>query len=380
LGSATPSLESFCNARAGKYELLQLPARVDHRPLPPVRVVDMRQEVWDRHGQHALSRALEREMRAALDAGRQVILFLNRRGHSPHISCRRCGFVLKCHRCDIALTYHRGYEMAICHYCNGEAPAPQQCPDCGAPNVRYWGIGTQKVEEEVREKFPNAAVARMDSDTTRGRGSHDRILSAFLDGKVQVLLGTQMIAKGLDFPNVTVVGVISPDVGLALPDFRATERTFQLVAQVAGRTGRGEHGGVVVVQTSLPDHYCIEYASRHDYWQFAKHELEARRPLSYPPFARMVRLVLTGRRQEEVQEAGRRIADALRVRAPQGQAWVVGPAPAPIAQIRHMFRWHILVRSPKSSVLHEMIAEAEREIAGARPVKVAVDFDPVSML
>ena len=380
LGSATPSLESYYNAQSGKFEILHLPRRIGNRPLPPVRVVDLRLEVHERRGYHTLSRLLEKTMREALDAGRQVILFLNRRGHSPYINCRRCGFVLKCHRCDIALTFHQNHQMAICHYCNSEVLAPSQCPDCGVPGLNYFGLGTQKVEEEVQQKFPGAVCARMDSDTTRGRGSHERILSDFLEGQVQILLGTQMIAKGLDFPNVTVVGVVAPDIGLALPDFRATERTFQLVAQVAGRAGRGDESGRVIVQTSLPEHYSIQRAARHDYLGFAKEELAARQPLSYPPFGRMVRFLLSDRDQAKVQQAGQELVDALRSHVQGSDAQVVGPAPAPIAQIKHMFRWQILVRAAKPSTLHRLLRQADRDLANVKPVKVTVDVDPLTML
>ena len=380
LGSATPSLESYQNVQRGKFRMIHLPRRIGNRPMPPVRVVDMRVEAKARHGFHTLSMELEQRMHSALEDGRQVILFLNRRGHSPHISCRRCGFVLKCKACSIAMTYHRNHDMAICHYCNAEVLAPAACPDCHMPNIRYFGLGTQKVEEEVNAKFPGAVCVRMDSDTTRGRGSHDRILGGFLEGRSQILLGTQMIAKGLDFPNVSVVGVVSPDVGLAMADFRATERTFQLVAQVAGRTGRGNESGVVVVQTSLPDHYSIQLAAQHDYLGFAERELRERRPLSYPPFSRMVRLVFSGKDAEQVRAAAERLAAALRGHAKGKDATVLGPAPAAVAQVRHMYRWHVLLRSPQSSTLHELLVASDPDVAEARPVKVVVDVDPATML
>ncbi len=380
LGSATPSLESYYNTRQGKYELVTLPHRIGHRPMPPVTVVNMREENWTRKGRHALSRLLERLMGEALDQGRQVMLFLNRRGHSTYIHCFRCGFVLTCERCDIALTYHQGRNACVCHYCNAVQPAPRSCPDCGMPNINYFGLGTQKVEEEVRRKFPDAACARMDSDTTTGRGAHERILREFREGRVQILLGTQMIAKGLDFPNVTVVGVILPDIGLSLPDFRAAERTFQLVAQVAGRTGRGPHGGRVVVQTFLPDHYSIRYAARHDYPAFAAKELAARKPLRYPPYTRMVRIVFAHKNQEQARAAAQTAADELRSHAEEEAVRVDGPAPAPIALIRGKFRWQVFLRGESAEALRRLVKRVEHVLQAAKAVQITIDVDPLNMM
>ena len=242
----------------------------------------------------AISRQMHAAVAAALDEGGQVILLLNRRGFSTHIQCPACGHVMRCPECDIALTHHRTEAIALCHYCDYEVPAPTACPACNFAGIRYWGLGTQRLEAEVRARFPNVMALRMDTDTMQAHGSHERALSAFRAGKVRILLGTQMIAKGLDFPNVTLVGVINADTALHLPDFRAAERTFHLVTQVAGRTGRGPKGGRVLVQTFSPDHPAIQAAVRHDYAAFAAGELPMRQMLRYPPFASMIRLVVRG--------------------------------------------------------------------------------------
>src|SRR5262249_36728139 len=260
LGSATPALESWHNAQRGQYTLLSLPRRVFDRPLPPVHLIDLRH---DRHADkrlHGLSPSLERAMIQALEAGGQVILLLNRRGFATYIHCPSCGHVEQCRFCDLALTYHKETDVAVCHYCGYEAAAAEQCPECGQAQVRYQGMGTEKLQAEIETKFSGRVVRRMDSDTMRRPGSHRRVLDAFRNGEIHILLGTQMIAKGLDFPNVTMVGVVNADVGLHIPDFRAAERTFQLLAQVAGRTGRGHRGGRVLVQTLTPEHPAIALA------------------------------------------------------------------------------------------------------------------------
>ncbi|HET8648014.1 MAG TPA: primosomal protein N', partial [Vicinamibacteria bacterium] len=257
LGSATPSLESWHNAQRGQYTLLTLPARVQDLPMPKVALIDLRHDMPRGAGFQALSPTLERAMRTALAAGGQVILLLNRRGFSTHMHCPACGYVETCRFCDLGLTYHRQRDVMLCHYCGYEQQPPELCPKCGKVPVRYQGLGTEKLQLEIEQKFPGQVVKRMDSDTMRRPGSHAKLLNAFRKGEVHILLGTQMIAKGLDFPNVTLVGVVNADVGLHLPDFRAAERTFQLLAQVAGRAGRGDRGGLVMVQTFTPEHPAI---------------------------------------------------------------------------------------------------------------------------
>jgi primosomal protein N' (replication factor Y) len=297
LGSATPSLESWHNAQRGQYTLLKLPNRVYDRPLPKVALIDLRHESPGPGRFHALSMPLERAMRDAVRAGGQVILLLNRRGFSTHVHCPACGYVESCRHCDLALTFHRQRDVMLCHYCGYEQDPPQLCPQCGKQQIRYQGQGTEKLEEEIAAKFHGYVVRRMDSDTMRRPGSHARVLSAFRQGLIHILLGTQMIAKGLDFPNVTLVGVVNADMGLHIPDFRSAERTFQLLAQVSGRAGRGPQGGRVLVQTFNPEQPCIALAAKHDYEGFASQEMAHRQAHSYPPYQRMARLIIRGRDQ-----------------------------------------------------------------------------------
>jgi len=380
LGSATPSLESFWNARAGKYELATLPGRVEGRPLPHVETVDMSKEMPAVRGFRFLSRQLVRLMEERLERGEQVIIFLNRRGFATYVFCRRCGWALRCRHCDIAMTYHKRLRRALCHYCGQRNAVPTACPECHAAEVTSIGLGTEKVEEEIHARFPGVECARMDSDAVRGRGSHARVLDAFRAGRVRILVGTKMIAKGLDFPNVTLVGVVNADTALHLPDFRAGERTHQLVAQVAGRTGRGPKGGLVIVQTAQPEHYTLRSAVDHDFVTFAEIELGHRRALHLPPFTRAARIVLDGRRESEVRSAARRIGRALEAHRPERKGIVRGPTPCPIEKIKDRFRWHLLLLAGNSRRLRDMIDLAGPAVPKGRRVRVAVDVDPVSML
>jgi len=378
LGTATPSLESYYHAITGDYARLILSERVEKRPLPPVDIVDMSLETGPHQRRAILSRRLKRLMDEALSRDEQVILFLNRRGFSTYIFCPRCGFVLRCQKCDISLTYHRRLNKAICHYCSYEADPPESCPECLFPGIRAFGLGTERVEEEVANLFPDFTVARMDSDVTQGRGSHHRILSDFMSRKIHILLGTQMIAKGLDFPNVTLVGVIVADTALNLPDYRATERTFQLLSQVAGRTGRGPKGGRVIVQTFRPKHYAVLAAAAHNYEEFAQKELEFRRDLNYPPFSQVVRLVVEGPEEKRVSERAHRIALKLRESAPTAQ--ILGPAPAPISRVRGKHRWQIIAKSPSEQITAGMLAATESLLSLSGKLQVAVDVDPLALL
>jgi primosomal protein N' (replication factor Y) len=382
LGSATPSLESWQRAQSGEYELLEMPRRVLDRPLPAVGTIDLRCEAHRRQSRGAISRQLHAAMAAALDEGGQVILLLNRRGFSTHIQCPACGHVLRCPQCDIALTHHRTAEIALCHYCDYQTPAPTACPACEFTGVRYSGLGTQRLEAEVRARFPHVPCLRMDTDTMQGHGSHERALDAFRAGKVQILLGTQMIAKGLDFPNVTLVGVINADTALHLPDFRAAERTFQLVTQVAGRTGRGPKGGRVLVQTFSPDHPAIQAAVRHDYAAFAAAELPIRRMLRYPPFAAMIRLLIRGPHQPATAELAGYLAERLRAALghPGEEVRVLGPAPAPFARLRGRYRFQIQVQGPDGQPLREAVRKATAELEPPEEIQWAADVDPLDML
>jgi primosomal protein N' (replication factor Y) (superfamily II helicase) len=382
LGSATPSLESWRRTQTGEFQLASLPKRVMNLPLPDVMTVDLRDPAQTKFGRGAITRPLHQAMTAALRDGGQVILLLNRRGFSTHIQCPSCGFVLKCEHCDLALTFHRERAIALCHYCDYEAKPPQACPDCKSPAIRYGGLGTQKLEAEVKARFPDSVCARMDMDSMRKRGSHDTVLSAFHRGEIKILLGTQMIAKGLDFPNVTLVGVINADTALHLPDFRAAERTFQLVAQVAGRTGRGKRGGRVLVQTLNPEHPAIVAAVRHDFPKFAAHELAVRQAAHYPPFTAMIRLVVRGPGEAPTRESavhlGERLRKAAAAHAPNA-ARVLGPGAAPIARLRGEFRFQLQLQGPEVAALRTIVSEAVKGFTPPEQVRWAIDVDPWDM-
>ncbi|MFQ5733384.1 MAG: primosomal protein N', partial [Planctomycetaceae bacterium] len=362
LGSATPTLESRHRAQTGENVLLELPRRVNDLPLPPVVIVDVRNDPHISHGS-AIGRALALAVGNALRDGGQVILFLNLRGFSPTLWCRACGGGVKCPDCDITLTWHKDRNVALCHSCDYESSAVTHCPNCGHAGVRHLGIGTQRLEQEVKARFPDHRCLRMDSDSMRKPGSHDRALESFRNCEVDILLGTQMIAKGLDFPNVTLVGVVNADTMLHQPEFRAAERTFQLIAQVAGRTGRGEKGGRVFVQSCLPAEPAIVFASQHNYNGFAAAELAHRRELNYPPFQQLVRVILRGPRDDDVQAAARELVRQLREQlATEGpDVRVLGPAPAPIGRIRGLYRYHLQLAaadlSPVRDVWKRLIGE-----------------------
>jgi len=382
LGSATPSLESYHNSQTGKYKLIELTRRIGERPMPPVEVVDMRDE-WRGHKQpRVISHRLESCMRDGLAAGEQIILFMNRRGYSPFIRCPRCGYVVRCPKCDITLKFHRRINVVKCHYCNFEKRPPKDCPECGLEGIRYGGAGTEKIEEAVERIFPEAAYKRMDSDTMQARGSHEKALDAFKKGDAQILIGTQMIAKGLDFPTVTTVGVINADVALHMPDFRSRERTFQLLAQVAGRAGRGERGGRVIVQTFLPSDPSIKAAAQHDYERFARMEMPLRRSMGYPPFGRMARIICRGRKEEQIREYMHELGSALRDFTGEldDGAQVLGPSPAPVSRIKGRYRYHLMLKCPNSSSVHELLDKASGLLKGPSGAKVLVDVDPISML
>jgi primosomal protein N' (replication factor Y) len=382
LGSATPSLDTWQLAQTGTYRLVTLPKRVLDRPMPGVGTVDLRLDEHTRTSRGSISRPLHQGMREALDAGGQVILLLNRRGYSTHIQCPACGHVVRCPHCEIALTHHRAKELALCHYCDYQTPTPAACPECRFAGIRYSGHGTQRLEAEVRARFPGVAALRMDTDSMQRPGSHEQALAAFRSGQVRVLLGTQMIAKGLDFPNVTLVGVVNADTALHFPDFRASERTFHLVTQVAGRTGRGEKGGRVLVQTFTPDHPAILAAVRHDYAAFAASELPIRQMLSYPPFASMIRLVLRAPQEPTVKEfsdyLGKRLAAALETR--QSSARILGPAPAPFPKLRGLYRYQIQVQGPDGQQLRDAVREITAELNPPEHLQWIVDVDPLDML
>ena len=383
LGSATPSLESWQRARAKHYQLVSMPDRVLNRPLPDVGVIDLRQPGGS--GQGSISRALKQSMQQALGEGGQVILLLNRRGYSTNIQCTACGETVTCPHCDISLTHHLEERKARCHYCDYESPPPMACPHCGFEGIRYSGLGTQKLEMEVRGKFPQHTCLRMDSDTMRKHGSHEIALQQFREGKADVLLGTQMIAKGLDFPNVTLVGVINADTALHFPDFRAAERTFQLVTQVAGRTGRGAKGGRVLVQTFSPEHPAIMAAQRHDYEAFASFDLPQRQQFGYPPFGAMARIIIRGESEPRTSDFAMTIVERLHEAKDREdgegseQVRILGPAPAPLPKLQGRYRFHVLATCSARPLLRSLMQTA-LETTTPNDIQFAVDIDPMSML
>lgn len=380
LGSATPALESWHNAERGRYTRLSLGHRVADRPMPEVTLIDLRTEKPPRGGgPAALSVPLRHAMNDALADGGQVILLLNRRGYHTFIQCPKCGGIAKCDACDVSLTYHKGRRRAVCHQCDAEKNPPEACPECKYNRLHYGGIGTERLEREVKEAFPTWVSRRMDGDTMRTAGGYEQVLAAFRAGEVQILLGTQMIAKGLDFPNVTLVGVVNADTALHLPDFRAAERTFQLVAQVAGRTGRGERPGRVLVQTYTPEAAAIARAAHHDYPGFVADELAHRRDKNFPPFARMARIVARGPVEPTVDEYLTRLAAALRAAAP-AEVRLIGPAQAPVTKIKHMFRYHLQLRAPAAGPLQDLLRSVVPDVQVPSRVEVAVDVDPISQL
>ncbi len=382
LGTATPSLESYYNATIGNYEKVVLSKRIGERQLPPVDIVDMTEEAHKRRGYNIISQRLEYYMNQSLAKNEQVILFLNRRGFAPYIHCKRCGFVLKCSRCDIPMTFHKKLSTTLCHYCHAEQHPPESCPDCMINRINYRGFGTEKIEDEITSRFPNYKIVRMDSDSMRVRDAHEKVLTAFGRGEIQILLGTQMIAKGLDFPNVTLVGVISADTMLNLPDFRSSERTFQLILQVAGRTGRGPKGGRVVVQSFNPRHYSITYAAAHDYEGFARKELEYRKQLNYPPFGKLARIVFRSRQEDRAKEKSLSVADKLKemVKANENHLEILGPSPSPVTRINNMFRWHLLLKAQDYESIHDAVQGVADMLKPSKSVQAVVDVDPYMML
>ncbi|HQR41295.1 MAG TPA: primosomal protein N', partial [Gemmatales bacterium] len=395
LGSATPSLESWNNARKGIYTQLDLPERVSGRPLPPVGVIDMRHEKMPAGPYKAISPSLEAAMKQALDKQGQVILLLNRRGFDTCLLCPDCGQTVKCKFCDVAMTYHRGGKgktieghkgeqrdlsgKAQCHYCSFEMIPPKRCPTCGVGSLRYFGLGTEKLEEELAAKFPGITAARMDADATKKTGSHAKIFKAFQNGEIRILFGTQMIAKGLDVPTVTLVGVIYADQALHLPDFRASERTFQLLAQVAGRAGRGDHGGKVLVQTFHPDHPCIRLAVKHDYRTFAEAELASRVMHQFPPSARLARIILRSKDAVKVERESEKWGELLQPLLPRGLK-VLGPAAAPLKKLEGWYRHHLLVLAGNSKTLHDALKQVQAAYQSVEGVEVTIDIDPVGMM
>ncbi len=379
LGSATPTLESWHRAQQNLDILVPLTDRIQRRPLPPVVIVDVRNDPQCRPG-GAIGTALQRAMQKALADGGQVILFLNLRGYSPTLWCRGCGYVVKCPHCDITLTYHQGRNVSLCHSCGHEATV-LRCPGCGRGRISYLGNGTERLEKEVRAKFPDYLCLRMDSDSMRRHGSHDAAFDAFRKQEVRILLGTQMIAKGLDFPNVTLVGVVSADTALHQPDFRAGERTFQLIAQVAGRTGRGERAGRVYVQTTSPHDAAIRKASEHDYLGFAAEELQRRRERNLPPYRSLVRVIIRGPQEEAVRQHADALVETIHAvaRSIASDVEILGPGPATVAKLKDNYRYQFQLSGSDFPSIRELWQKSISKLPKTRGVEFAVDVDPVNL-
>lgn len=384
LGSATPSVVSYQRAQEGIYELLELTERYNKVVLPEISIVDMREEL-KRGNRSIISSELCSKMKDTLEAGRQVILFLNRRGYSTFVSCRECGYVARCPGCGLSLTYHKAGGQAVCHYCGYHEPAPNKCPECGSKYIRYFGSGTEKLEEAVSDLFPEYAAERLDLDTVKRKGELTRKLKAFRSGKTQILIGTQIIAKGLDFRNVGLSGIVSADVSLNIPDFRSPERTFQLITQAAGRAGRGDSQGHVVIQTYSPEHYAVAFASQHDYKGFFETEKQLRAYMGYPPYSDLFQIVFTAKREDAAKDGAESWYERIRGRmAREDQEMVFPPQQAYLGKIKDIYRYSMLIKCPQGRR-----AEYSRIVAAVREEDIEkkkkdytaiVDINPYSFI
>jgi primosomal protein N' (replication factor Y) len=387
LGSGTPSVQSFQNARAGRYRLLRMPDRIEKRPLPKVDVIDMKGLEGATKGE-VLSPVLKNALESTLQEGQQAMLFLNRRGFNRVYLCRACGEAVRCPNCDVALIYHRRENCLACHYCGFQLPPQAACPCCGRESLRAYGFGTERLEQVLKDHYPSVRVARMDRDTVRGKGRTFQLLRRFGRREVDILVGTQMITKGYDFPHVTLVGVIAADFSLGFPDFRAAERTFQILSQVAGRAGRGGQRGRVIIQTFNPDHYAVTTARQHNYPAFFDRERDLRAQLGYPPFSYMACLRLQGNRKQKTAEMaerlGRKMNGILRGWPKRGKdIHVLGPVEAPLSKLRGKYRWQIFVKSKGAVLRHYFLTEVDKlstKMLRGTGVQLIIDVDPYQML
>lgn len=381
LGSATPTIESYYRAISGEMKLVELNHRVDNKPMPKMMLVDMREEL--RSGNKSLfSRRLYASMKEKLEKGEQIILFLNRRGFSTFVSCRSCGYVFHCEDCDISMTYHKN-GFLVCHYCGKTKKQPNLCPKCGSKYVKFFGAGTERVEEEVRRYFKNARILRMDVDTTRAKDSHEKIYNAFKAREADILIGTQMVSKGLDFPNVTLVGILAADMSLNLPDYRAAERSFQIITQVAGRAGRGDKEGEVIVQTYTPEHYSLQYAKKYDYENFYEKEFTIRAMMGYPPFGRILLINGSGKNEDELRKQMIYLGEKVKEKAEEfGGLEVLGPTPCIIYRIKENYRWQIIIKGEFSSKFSKSIKDILYDKANNvyNDIRVSMDINPNSLI
>ncbi len=380
LGSATPSLESRFNAQSGKYTLLEMPDRIADRPMPEVRIIDMREEFLETRKQGIFSRALIGAIRERLGNNEQVMILLNRRGFSSFVACRSCGERVQCINCSVTLTYHRRDRRLLCHYCAYAEKVPSTCPKCQSEHIQFMGTGSERVEDELHNEFPEARIARLDRDTVTGKQQFENILQNFRDRNFDILVGTQMIAKGHDIPNVTLVGVVSADVGIGMPDFRAAERTFQILTQVAGRAGRGDLPGLVYLQTINPDHYAIRFAAQQDYNGFFEKELQFRRFMKYPPFAAMANILVRAAKQEDAlrmsTELGHHISMSMET------IKILGPAEAPVPRLKAEFRYQMLIKSASRKDLNTLLRRAQDYGRSQKwsATALVIDVDPLTLL
>lgn len=383
LGSATPSAESVQMARTGAATLLSLPERIGGRELPEIRIVDLKGRASMRGADRYFSPELEEAVEEALSRGEKAMLFLNRRGYAPAVTCLDCGETVRCRNCRVSLTFHRQHDALLCHYCNARAPAPDKCSACGGHKIAQVGIGTERLLAWAAKRWKDARVARLDSDVSRRKGAYGEILARMQAGDVDILVGTQMIAKGHDFPEVTLVGVLLADLSLSFPDFRSAERTFQILTQVAGRAGRGDRPGKVIVQTLSPDHVCVRMAAMHDFAGFMAEELAARESLGYPPFGRMLLLRLWGSKADKVREAAEETAAALEGPVSAAGVLLLGPAPSPIPLVKRKHRYQILLKMPARFPVGDFfpaLLRPLREVVRKHGVRMEADVDPYNMM
>lgn len=377
LGSATPTIESYYRALIGELDLLELNSRVDGKAMPPMEVIDMRNEL--RSGNISLfSRELFKEIQEKLSKGEQIILFLNRRGFSTFVSCRSCGYVFKCEECDISMTYHRS-GLLVCHYCGKTKRAPQKCPKCDSKYVKFFGAGTQRVEEEVKKYFKDARVLRMDVDTTRSKDSYENIYNTFKEGKADILIGTQMISKGLDFKNVTLVGILAADMSINIPDYRAAERTFQIITQVAGRAGRGQKQGKVVIQTYTPEHYSLEYAVNYDYEGFYEKEFTVRALMKYPPFGKILLINGISKKEDLLKNFMHKISNVIKpLVEKEVDVDILGPIPCLVSKVKENYRWQIVVKGEFNSEfakkIKELLYDENKNVYN--DIRISMDINP----